>query len=231
MVIDISDGTPSMVVDRSHGTPSTIKWALRREICFISQHKYLFSILDSFEMSHCKQVSTNMEYTLKLTKDFLVNYLSQYQEAPKVFHWNATKRILRCLKGTSSFGIIFKGDILNLHGFSDSNYGVNLADRNSISGNSIFLGNEAISWSSRKQKVDILIREKIQSGDIILQHSNMKENVANLFTKSLSRKFFVKHKSLLGMMEHVNFGRLDFKLRASSQNGFFSKVVPCRISI
>ncbi|KAH7366225.1 hypothetical protein KP509_18G068600 [Ceratopteris richardii] len=46
-----------------------------------------------------------------------------------------------------------------------------------------------------------IIREKIQSGDIILHHCNTKENVADLFTKALGKELFIKHRSSLGMME------------------------------
>ncbi|MCO5573965.1 hypothetical protein L7F22_027743 [Adiantum nelumboides] len=41
--------------------------------------------------------------------------------------------------------------MLNLHGYSDSDYATDLVDRKSISGNAFFLGTGAISWSSKKQ--------------------------------------------------------------------------------
>ncbi|MCO5611995.1 hypothetical protein L7F22_066256 [Adiantum nelumboides] len=122
-----------------------VSWLKKGDI-FISQQKYLHSILDRFGMIRSKPVSTPMESTLKLTKDehgvpydatlyrqligsliyltitrsgtsFAVNTLAQYMQVPKVSHWIAAKRVLR----------------------------------KSISDNAFFLGTEAISWSSKKQ--------------------------------------------------------------------------------
>lgn len=147
---------------------------------FISQQKYLQSILERYGMTNSKAISTPMESSLKLTKDengvlcdatvyrqligsliyltitrpdicFAVNSLAQFMQSPKMSHWVACKRILRYLKGTQHWGILYAGDKLNLHGFSDSDYAADLVSRKSISGNAFFLGNGAISWCSKKQ--------------------------------------------------------------------------------
>ncbi|MCO5563124.1 hypothetical protein L7F22_016760 [Adiantum nelumboides] len=155
-----------------------VSWLKKGDI-FISQQKYLHSILDRFGMISSKPVSTPMESTLKLTNEhgvpydatlyrqligsliyltitqpdtcFAVNTLAQFMQAPKVSHWIAAKRVLRYLKGTPSLGILYGGDMINIHGYSDSDYTANLVDRKSISGNAFFLDTGAISWSSKKQ--------------------------------------------------------------------------------
>ena len=39
---------------------------------------------------------------------FSVNKLSQFSQAPTVAHWNASKHILRYIKGTLSYGLLFR---------------------------------------------------------------------------------------------------------------------------
>lgn len=38
---------------------------------------------------------------------FAVNQVSQFMEDPKIYHWNAIKRILKYLKSTTDFGILY----------------------------------------------------------------------------------------------------------------------------
>ena len=84
---------------------------------------------------------------------FSVNKLSQYLQAPTVAHWNACKRVLLYIKGTTSYGLTFKSSqLLTLEGFCDADWATNIDDRKSVSGICIFLGGNLIIWSSRKQK-------------------------------------------------------------------------------
>jgi hypothetical protein len=71
---------------------------------------------------------------------------------PMVSHFTAVKRILRYLKGTLHVGISYtKGD-LQLKAFSDADWAGDPNDRRSTTGLVIFLGNNPISWSSKKQQ-------------------------------------------------------------------------------
>ncbi|KAM6582190.1 hypothetical protein CsatB_009192 [Cannabis sativa] len=82
---------------------------------------------------------------------FAVNKLSQILKAPTTAHWNATKRVLRYLKGTMYHGIhISPGTQLNLVGFSDVGWACCPDDRQSIVGYCVYMGDSLISWSSKK---------------------------------------------------------------------------------
>jgi hypothetical protein len=75
-------------------------------------------------------------------------------ERPTEMHLQAVKRILRYLRGTTEFGIIYrKGDEGQLRAYADSDYAGDVDDRKSTSGFVFMLGTGVVSWSSKKQPV------------------------------------------------------------------------------
>jgi hypothetical protein len=76
-------------------------------------------------------------------------------EAPTTKHWTAVKHILRYIKGTTNFGVVYlkkKGKVKIL-GYSDSDIAGDIDDRKSTSGVAYFFGESPVSWLSQKQKV------------------------------------------------------------------------------
>lgn len=83
---------------------------------------------------------------------FVVNKLSQYISAPSLQHLIACKRVLIYLKATQDYGLKFlKEGSMQLTGFTNTDWACNLDDRKSIGAYYIYLGNNLISWSSKKQ--------------------------------------------------------------------------------
>jgi hypothetical protein len=75
-------------------------------------------------------------------------------DRPTEIHFAAVKRILRYLKGTVGYGIMYKRSAkMKLNGWTDSDYAGDLDDRKSTSGYVFMLGNAAVSWSSKKQPI------------------------------------------------------------------------------
>lgn len=75
-------------------------------------------------------------------------------ERPTVMHLGAVKRILRYVKGTADFGLVYskgKGNYL-LTGYSDSDLGGNIDDRKSTGGMAFYLDENLITWVSQKQR-------------------------------------------------------------------------------
>ncbi|CAL8990669.1 unnamed protein product, partial [Prunus brigantina] len=83
---------------------------------------------------------------------FAVNQVCQFMHRPTTVHWIAVKRILRYLNGTISHGLFYRPSSLHLIAYSDADYAGDPDDRRSTGGYCIFLGNNLISWSSKKQR-------------------------------------------------------------------------------
>ena len=84
---------------------------------------------------------------------YFINKVSLFQRCPRQSHWTATKRIMRYLKRTKSFGLYYNGQSLppRLIGYTDADFGGDLDDRKSRMGFVYTLGSTAIAWGSRKQ--------------------------------------------------------------------------------
>ena len=71
---------------------------------------------------------------------------------PQNAHMNALKRVLRYLQGTLSFGLhLYKSSISKLVGYTDADWGGCPDTRRSTSGYCVFLRDNLISWSSKRQ--------------------------------------------------------------------------------
>lgn len=78
--------------------------------------------------------------------------LSRRCNNPRQKDWNAVKRVMRYLKTTVDLGLhIHSKEFPTLTVYSDADWGQDPQDRKSTSGSLFFLGENCISWSSRKQ--------------------------------------------------------------------------------
>lgn len=82
-----------------------------------------------------------------------VNFFSRFQSAPTDTHWCHLKRILRYLKGTINLGLMYNrhGEEEPLLGYADADWGSDIQDRRSISGNIFQVFGACVSWMTRKQ--------------------------------------------------------------------------------
>lgn len=85
---------------------------------------------------------------------YSVGIVSRYMERPTKVHMNAVKRILRYIKGTLQYGLIYskekEGNVLI--GYSDSDLGGDLDDGKSTGGVVFYLDESIITWVSQKQR-------------------------------------------------------------------------------
>jgi hypothetical protein len=132
-------------------------WQRTNEI-FMNQGKYALEVLKRFEMLDCKAMITPMVSNLKLLQDttsknvdvtlysqmmgslmyltntrpyicFVVNTLSQYMGQPRHVHLVEAKHVMRYLKGTLDYGLIYLIDHeFGLYGYSNSDWADNILD-------------------------------------------------------------------------------------------------------
>ena len=148
---------------------------------FLSQKKYIADILCKANMDDAKPVATPMATDPPLTihgqpladptsyrtligslqylgltrpdVSFAVNKLAQYMQRPTEAHMQALRRLLRYLQGTSHKGLLLYHSSPNtLHAYSDSDWARDKDDYISTTAYIVYLGNNAISWTSKKQR-------------------------------------------------------------------------------
>lgn len=146
---------------------------------FLTQRKYALEILTKAGMVECKpslspsstkpssldpvapfpdvqlyrSLVGSLQY-LTITKPELshaVNSVCQFMHAPTQAHFAAVKRILRYVKGSLHQGLHFTQSSLFLTAYCDADWASSHLDRRSTSGFCVFLGDNLISWSAKKQ--------------------------------------------------------------------------------
>lgn len=83
---------------------------------------------------------------------YIVNVLSRYGGNPGKAHWEAIKRVMRYLKGTSDKGLVYSKDHDKLTGYCDADWASDIDERRSTTGYLFTLQSGAISWSTKRQK-------------------------------------------------------------------------------
>ncbi|CAM8965359.1 unnamed protein product [Rhodiola kirilowii] len=105
------------------------------------------------QLEYAKVIGSLM-YAMTSTRPdiaFAVGKLSRYTSNPSMQHWQAIHRVLRYLKGTMNFGLVYSDIPSVIEGFSDASWISNEEDHSSTSGWVFLLGGGVISWASKKQ--------------------------------------------------------------------------------
>ena len=148
---------------------------------FLSQSRYAKNLVKKFGLKSASSVRTPMSSNVKLTVDLLgksidpslyrsmigslpyltvsrpnisysVGVFARYQANPKESHMNALKRIIKYFKTTAEFGVWCSKDTNDvLAGYSDADWARNANDRKCTSGGCFYVGNNLVSWMSKKQ--------------------------------------------------------------------------------
>ncbi|KAK2389835.1 hypothetical protein QL285_063397 [Trifolium repens] len=83
---------------------------------------------------------------------FSVCLCARFQSDPRESHLTAVKRIFRYLKATCNIGLLYqKSNDYMLIGLCDADYAGDKIERKSTSGNCQFIGENLISWASKRQ--------------------------------------------------------------------------------
>lgn len=152
-----------------------------RNTMFLSQQSYANDIISRAGMQSCNSVSTPVDTNSKLSAttgspfhdptmyrslagalqyltftrpdiSYAVQQVCMHMHAPTTNHWNALKRIIRYIKGTSSLGLsLGSASSPSLVAYTDADWAGCPDTRRSTSGYCIYFGDNLISWSSKRQ--------------------------------------------------------------------------------
>ncbi|XP_070014020.1 secreted RxLR effector protein 161-like [Nicotiana sylvestris] len=85
---------------------------------------------------------------------FAVEMLGRYQSNPGIDHWKAAKKVLRYLKGTKDYMLMYRRfKHLEVDGYSDLDFAGCIGTRKSTFDYLFQLAEGVISWKSAKQSV------------------------------------------------------------------------------
>ncbi|CAH9131347.1 unnamed protein product [Cuscuta epithymum] len=147
----------------------------------LSQQKYATEIIHRAGMASCKPSCTPVDTSSKLSSDdgppvtdptlyrslagalqyltftrpdisYAVQQVCLHMHDPRVPHFDALKRILRYVKGTLDYALHLRPTTTaDLVAYSDADWGGCPDTRRSTSGFCVFMGDNLISWSSKRQ--------------------------------------------------------------------------------
>lgn len=153
----------------------------------VKQSAYTKRILEKMNMQMCKPVRFPMDSKVQIGKDeggelvdstlyrsiigerrylvhtrpdisYSVGVLSRYMESPMRLHLNVVKKVLRYVKGTLDYGLVYNvgsGNYL-LSCYSDSDHARSVDDIKSTHGMAFYLNENLITWVSQKQRCVVL---------------------------------------------------------------------------
>lgn len=134
-------------------------------------------LLDKFGMVECKPATVPMQPHQKIEQTQLTtrpyneligtllyfsttcrpdityetSYLSRFMETATDEHCKMAMQVLKYLKGTKNYDLVYCKDSSSLLGYSDSDFAGDLTDRNTTSGYGFTIGGSLVSWRSKKQ--------------------------------------------------------------------------------
>jgi hypothetical protein len=164
----------------------------------LNQSHYMEKILSRFGFEECKISPTPYDASIKLHKfegegkdqlrysqiigslmylagamrpeiSYVVSKLSRFTSNPGDDHWKVVERVLRYLRGITSFGIHYSGYPPALKEYSDSNWISDVDETKATNGYVFTLAGAAVSWRSYKQTV--LTKSTIESEHVTLETS------------------------------------------------------------
>eukprot|EP00253_Pinus_taeda_P035080 PITA_35080 len=150
--------------------------------------------------------------------------------APKADHSIAAKRVLRYVRGTPDYGLLYtQSSDPTLNGYTESDWDGSVDDRKSTVGYVFSLGSSAIPWASptplfcdnqgvlrltknlvfheRTKHVEThchYIRQLVEDKSIQLLYVPTTEQLADIFTKPLGPDKFVKFRGSIGVVNRLS---------------------------
>ncbi|GJY36937.1 retrovirus-related pol polyprotein from transposon TNT 1-94 [Tanacetum coccineum] len=146
---------------------------------WLSQKSYVKKILQRFNMQDCKPMSTPFPTNIKLSSklNYAVGVVSRYMAKPGREHWEAVKRILRYIKGTSDVALCYGESGLTVKGYVDSDYAGDLDGSKSTTGYVFTLSGGTVSWWFKKLARSVVAMSTTTEAEYVATAQASKEAV------------------------------------------------------
>ncbi|GJS29042.1 ribonuclease H-like domain-containing protein [Tanacetum coccineum] len=186
---------------------------------FLSQKKYVVEILNRVHMVNCNPSRTLIDTESKLGSD--VQQVCLYMHDLWEPYLSALKRILRYVRGTLDYGLqLFSSSTTDLVAYLDADWAGCPTTRRSTFGYCVFLGNNLLSWSSKRQPtlsrssaeaeycgIANAVAETCRLRNLLREfHTPLSfdmlvycDNFTDIFTKGLSSALFEEFRSSLSV--------------------------------
>ncbi|XP_071727497.1 uncharacterized mitochondrial protein AtMg00810-like [Rutidosis leptorrhynchoides] len=119
---------------------------------FLYQKQYATEILERADMATCHPCALQYLTFTRPDISYVVQQICLFMHDPREQHFHALKRILRYIQGTIDLGLqLYSSSPTSLDAYSDADWAGCPTTRRSTSGYYVFLGNNLLSWSSKRQ--------------------------------------------------------------------------------
>ncbi|GAU22960.1 hypothetical protein TSUD_247040 [Trifolium subterraneum] len=219
-------------IDKFLGDIGFSKCAIEHGVVDTTSNKYASEILKIFEMDQCNPALTPSEPRLQLSRETEEKDVDSTEYRRLI-----AKRILRYIKGTMDYGIVFNKPnkrSIELIGYTDSNWCGDKDDRKSTTGYVFLYGGAPISWKEpvvalstceaeyiaaslsacqahgRSKHIEMrfhYLREQVGNGKLKLEHCKTDLQVADVLTKAVTVETFVRLRNLMCLKSLENMNK------------------------
>jgi len=111
---------------------------------------------DIYNQKEYASIIGSLRYATDCTRPdiaYAVGVLARFTSKPNFEHWNAMTQLMRYLKRTVHYGLLYQRYPAVLEGYSDASWNTLSGDSLSTTGYVFTIGGGAISWKSKKQQI------------------------------------------------------------------------------
>ncbi|GJV36352.1 ribonuclease H-like domain-containing protein [Tanacetum coccineum] len=170
---------------------------------FLSQSKFVKEILEHAHMQYCNPCKTPVDTESKIGSNG--DPICLYMHDPRDPHFSALKRILRYVRRTIDHGLqLHVLSTSQLTAYTDADWAGCLVTRRSTSGYCVFLGDNHLSWSAKRQvTLSCSSAEAEYPGvaNVVAETAWIRNlfQYADIFTKGLPTALFLEFRSSLNV--------------------------------
>ncbi|KAG5864328.1 hypothetical protein JTB14_036882 [Gonioctena quinquepunctata] len=169
---------------------------------------------------------------------FAVSQASRFLSNPKREHWSAVKRILRYLKGTQTFGLMYCAEEVNLIAYSDAEFAGDLTTRRSTTGYLSIIAGAPVTWSSHLQKC--VSRSTTESEYIAASDAAQEISWLRIFLRELGidilepTKLFMDNQSAIRLVKNTEYHKrtkhIDVKYHYIRERAEDNTLIVCYVA-